>query len=417
MKPSTNSRHDPCRLNRERSNHQRHGCGGDIVNEFDPTPEDRFSFGLWTVGQRGQDAFGLPTRSPITPEAIVAQLAEAGAWGVSLHDEDLIPFGTVAKERDRIVRRFNTTVHEAGLCVPMVTVNLFSQPVFKDGALTAADPKVRRFALRKAIEAIDLGANLGAGIFVLWGGREGVDSSAARDPVAALERYREGIDFLCDYIRSQELDMRIALEAKPNEPRSHIYLPTTGHMLHFIERLGHSEMVGVNPEFAHEAMAGLSFHHAVAQALWAGKLFHVDLNAQVGPRYDQDFRFGSEDLKEAFLLVRLLESSGFDGPRHFDCRAYRSEDDAAVYGWFARGCMRNYAILKSKAAQFESDPELRLACEQAGSKMQQVATPPYSPSELSALRGEDFADVLERTQGTGHERADQLMVELIFGVR
>ena len=387
------------------------------MNEFDPTPEDRFSFGLWTVGNRGQDAFGAPTRPPIEPQAIVAQLAEAGAWGVSLHDEDLIPFGTPAKERDRVVRHFGAAVHEAGLCVPMVTVNLFSQPVFKDGALTAADPRVRRFALRKATEAIDVGGDLGAGIFVLWGGREGVDSSAARDPVAALERYREGLDFLCDYIRSQELDMRVALEAKPNEPRSHIYLPTTGHMLHFIERLSHSEMVGVNPEFAHEAMAGLSFHEAVAQALWAGKLFHVDLNAQCGPRYDQDFRFGSEDLKESFLLVRLLEATGYDGPRHFDCKAYRSEDAAAVYGWFARGCMRNYAILKSKAARWQSDPESRLACEQAGATMQQLATPAFSASELSALRAEDFADLLERTAGTGHERADQLMVELILGVR
>ena len=387
------------------------------MDEYDPTPDDRFSFGLWTVGHRGHDPFGLPTRPPIEPEAIVAQLAEAGAWGVNLHDEDLIPFGSSAKHRDRIVKQFDAAVREAGLCVPMVTVNLFSQPVFKDGALTAAEPDVRRFALRKATEAIDLAAELGAGIFVLWGGREGFDSAAARDPVAALERYREGIDFLCEYIRSQRLDMRIALEAKPNEPRSHIHLPTTGHMLHFIERLRHSEMVGVNPEFAHEAMAGLSFHQAVGHALWARKLFHIDLNAQCGPRYDQDFRFGSEDLKEAFLLVRLLESAGFDGPRHFDCRAYRSEDDAAVYGWFARGCMRNYKILQTKAARLAQDAEFRLAYEQAGGKMQHVATKPFNQEERRALEQEDFDDLLADRRGTGHEHADQLMVELILGIR
>jgi xylose isomerase len=387
------------------------------LSEFDGVPEDHFSFGLWTVGHRGADPFGLPTRPPIEPEAIVAQLAEAGAWGVNLHDEDLIPFGSSTADRDRIVKSFLQAVENQGMCVPMVTVSLFTQPVFKDGAMTAADPQVRRFALRKAIEAIDLGAELGAGIFVLWGGREGVDSSAARDPVAALERYREGIDFLCEYIRSQGIDMRLALEAKPNEPRSHIHLPTTGHMLHMIERLKHPEIVGVNPEFAHEAMAGLSFHAAVAQALWADKLFHVDLNAQCGPRYDQDFRFGAEDLKEAFLLVRLLESAGFDGPKHFDARAYRTEDDEGVYGWFARGCMRNYKILKAKAEAAGSDAELTAALTDAGAKMQQVASPQFSPEELDALRSEDFSAVVERTDGIGHERADQLMIELIYGVR
>lgn len=387
------------------------------MSEFEGVPEDHFSFGLWTVGHRGADPFGLPTRPPIEPEAIVAQLAEAGAWGVNLHDEDLVPFGSSAADRDRIVKSFLKAVENQGMCVPMVTVSLFSQPVFKDGAMTAADPQVRRFALRKAIEAIDIGAELGAGIFVLWGGREGIDSSAARDPVAALERYREGLDFLCEYVRSQGLDMRLALEAKPNEPRSQIHLPTTGHMLHMIEQLKHPEMVGVNPEFAHEAMAGLSFHAAVAQALWSDKLFHIDLNAQCGPRYDQDFRFGSEDLKEAFLLVRLLESAGFDGPKHFDARAYRTEDDAAVYGWFARGCMRNYNILKAKAQAFEADADMTAAVTDAGAKMQQVASPQFSPEELEALRSEDFSAVIESEQGIGHERADQLMVEMIYGVR
>ena len=379
------------------------------------TPSDRFSFGLWTVGHRGQDPFGLPTRPPIEPEEIVGRLAEVGAWGVCLHDDDLVPFGSPPAERDRIVARFGQAVSAAGLCVPMTTVNLFTQPVFRDGALTAADPAVRRFALRKATAAIDIGAELGAPIFVLWGGREGVESGAARDPRVALERYREGVDFLCEYVRAQGLDMRLALEAKPNEPRGHIYLPTTGHMLHFIETLAHPAMVGVNPEMAHEAMAGLSFSAAVGQALWAGKLFHVDLNAQNGPRFDQDFRFGAEDLKEAFLTVRLLERAGYDGPRHFDARAYRSEDDASVYAAFARGCIRNYKILAAKAAAFDADEEIAAACEAAGAGQLAQPTPAFSAETLAAIRGEDFGELIASRQGRQHEPVDQLMLELILG--
>jgi xylose isomerase len=382
---------------------------------YAPSASDRFSFGLWTVGHRGQDPFGLPTRPPIEAEEIVGRLAEVGAWGVCLHDDDLVPFGSPLAERDRIVARFGQAVSAAGLCVPMTTVNLFTQPVFRDGALTAADPAVRRFALRKATAAIDIGGELGASIFVLWGGREGVESGAARDPRVALERYREGVDFLCDYVRAQGLDMRLALEAKPNEPRGHIYLPTTGHMLHFIETLAHPAMVGVNPEMAHEAMAGLSFSAAVGQALWAGKLFHIDLNSQNGPRFDQDFRFGAEDLKEAFLTVRLLERSGYDGPRHFDARAYRSEDDAAVYAAFARGCIRNYKILAAKAAAFDADQTIAAACEAAGSGQLAQPTPPFSPETLAAIRDEDFNDLLANRSGRNHEHADQLMLELLLG--
>ncbi|MGH2849841.1 MAG: xylose isomerase [Solirubrobacteraceae bacterium] len=384
--------------------------------QYDATPEDRFTFGLWTVGHRGGDPFGLPTRPPIEPEEIVTRLAEVGAWGVSLHDDDLIPFGSSAAERDRIVARFGEAVRNAGLCVPMTTVNLFTQPVFRDGALTAADPAVRRFALRKAVGAIDTGAELGASVFVMWGGREGVESAAARDPRDALERYREGVDFLCEYVRSQGLTTRIALEAKPNEPRGHIYLPTTGHMLHFIETLAHPDMVGVNPETAHEAMAGLSFSAAVGQALWAGKLFHVDLNAQNGPRFDQDFRFGAEDLKEAFLTVRLLERSGYSGPRHFDARAYRSEDDLDVYAAFARGCIRNYKILAAKAAAFDADEAIRAACIAAGSAQLAEPTPAFSAEALAAIRDEDFDALLANREGRHHERADQLMIELLLGV-
>lgn len=388
-----------------------------MSDPFAPTPDDRFTFGLWTVGHVGADPFGLPTRPAQEPEAIAARLAEAGAWGVNLHDEDLVPFGAPAAERDRIVARFRSAVAAAGLCVPMATVSLFTQPVFKDGAFTAADPAVRRFAIRKTIEAVELGAELGAGIFVLWGGREGVESGAARDPVAALERYREAIDFVCEHILDQGLEMKLALEAKPNEPRGHIHLPTTGHMLHFADQLAHPELVGVNPELAHEAMAGLSFHHALAQALWAGKLLHVDLNAQCGPRYDQDFRFGSEDLKEAFQTVRLLEAHHFDGPRHFDCRPYRTEDDEAAYAAFAGGCMRNYKILAAKAATIEGDAELVDALREAGIEQQRQPSPAYSSEALQALRDERFDELLASTRGRGHELADQLVLELIFGVR
>jgi xylose isomerase len=250
---------------------------------------------------------------------------------------------------------------------------------------------------------------------VLWGGREGTESSAARDPRVALERYREGVNFLCEYVRGQGLAMRLALEAKPNEPRGHLYLPTTGHMLHFIETLEHPEMVGVNPEMAHEAMAGLSFSAAVGQALWAGKLFHVDLNSQNGPRYDQDFRFGAEDLREAFLTVRLLERAGYDGPRHFDARAYRGEDDADVYAAFARGCIRNYKILAAKAAAFDADAHIAEACRRAGAEQLAESTPRYSRETLEALRAEDFSELLARREGRHHEPVDQLMLELILG--
>jgi xylose isomerase len=387
-----------------------------MSDPYAAAPEDRFSFGLWTVGHRGGDPFGLPTRPPVEPEAIVERLAEVGAWGVSLHDDDLVPFGSSPAERDRIVARFAEAVRGAGLCVPMTTVNLFTQPVFKDGALTAADPAVRRFALRKAVAAIDIGAELGAGIFVLWGGREGVESGAARDPRVALERYREGVDFLCEYVRSQGLAMRLALEAKPNEPRAHIYLPTTGHMLHFIETLAYPEMLGVNPEMAHESMAGLSFSQSVGQALWAGKLFHVDLNSQNGPRFDQDFRFGAEDLKEAFLAVRLLERSGYDGPRHFDARAYRSEDDIDVYAAFARGCIRNYKILAAKAAAFDTNEAIQAACDKAGAAQLSEPTPAFTPEALETIRDEDFTALLANTEGRHHEAADQLMIEHILGI-
>ena len=277
-------------------------------------PAPRFTFGLWTVGNPGRDPFGEPTRPPRDPVDTVHRLADAGAWGVSLHDNDLVPYGTPPAERDRIVAAFKAALKERGLGVGMATTNLFGHPAFKDGAFTSNDRAVRRAAIGKAMLSIDLGAELEAEVYVFWGGREGTEVGVAKDPRDALERYREAINVLADYVVEQGYDLRFAIEPKPNEPRGDMFLPTVGHALHFISMLDRPEMVGVNPEVAHETMAGLSFMHGVGQALWAGKLFHIDLNAQRIGRYDQDFRFGAEDLKEAFHLVRLLERAGYGGP-------------------------------------------------------------------------------------------------------
>jgi xylose isomerase len=381
-----------------------------------PGPDHRFSFGLWTVGNPGRDPFGGPTREPLDPVDSVRRLAELGAWGVSLHDEDLVPYGAPAAERDRIVARFAAALEETGLRVGMATTNLFGQPAFKDGAFTSNDRRVRRAAIGKAMRSIDLGAQLGAEVYVFWGGREGTETGVAKDPRDALDRYREAIDVLCDYAVGQGYDMRFALEPKPNEPRGDIFLPTVGHALHFISTLQRPDMVGVNPEVAHETMAGLSFLHGVGQALWAGKLFHIDLNAQRIGRYDQDFRFGAEDLKEAFLLVRLLERSGYAGPRHFDAHAYRSEDAEGVWE-FARGCMRTYLALAERARHFDALPEVQEALEAASAPELGEATTTLGADEADTLKGE--ADGLGELalRGYGNEALDQLMVEVLLGVR
>src|SRR3954469_18370456 len=320
----------------------------------------RFTFGLWTVGNPGRDPFGGPTRAEVDPVDSVHKLAELGAWGISLHDDDLIPWGTSAAERDRIVARLKDALQQTGLGVGMATTNLFGHPAFKDGAFTSNDRAVRRAGIGKAVRSIDLGAELGAEVYVFWGGREGTEAGVAKDPRDALERYREAIDVLSEYVLDSGYDLRFAMEPKPNEPRGDIFLPTVGHALHFIEMLDHPEMVGVNPEVAHETMAGLSFHHAVGHALWAGKLFHIDLNAQRIGRYDQDFRFGAEDLKESFLLVRLLERAGYEGPLHFDAHSYRNENADGVWD-FAEGCMNTYRALAEKARHFDSLPEVQEA--------------------------------------------------------
>jgi xylose isomerase len=377
--------------------------------------EHRFTFGLWTVGNPGRDPFGDPTRAPLDPVESVHRLAEIGAWGVSLHDNDLVPIGTPPDEAEKITTRFEVALKETGLGVGMATTNLFTHPAFKDGAFTSNDRGVRRAAIGKAMRAIDLGARLGAEVYDFWGGREGSESGVAKDPRDALERYREAINTLAAYVVEQGYELRFAIEPKPNEPRGDIFLPTIGHALHFITTLERPEMVGVNPEVAHETMAGLSIHHAVGQALWAGKLFHIDLNAQRIGRYDQDFRFGAEDLKQAFLLVRLLERAGYSGPLHFDAHAYRSEDAEGVWE-FAAGCMRTYEALSERAQRFDELPEVQesLAASSAG----ELATPTLEASEgAAALKAEaDGLDALA-IRGYGNERLDQLMTEVLLGAR
>ena len=390
------------------------------MDPFAPKPEDRFTFGLWTVGNPGRDPFGGEVRPVQKPAYLVKKLAECGAYGVNLHDDDLVPFGSSAKDRDRIVADFKAALEDCGMVVPMATTNLFSQPVFKDGAFTANDPEVRAFALKKTMDAIDLGVELGAKIYVFWGGREGTEADACRDPRTAIVRMRDAIDYLCAYVEDQRYDLVFALEAKPNEPRGDIYFPTTGHMLHFISTLANPARVGVNPEVAHENMSGLSFVHAVAQAMEAGKLFHIDLNAQKIGRYDQDLRFGSEDVKQAFLLVRLLEGSSggerYEGPRHFDSHAYRTEDDAGVWD-FARGSMRTYKILAARARAFDADPEVRGLLDAGRDGASAELSRGYTTEKAARLRRLPLDPVALGQRGLGYEKLDQLMMEHLLGVR
>ena len=385
---------------------------------YEPKPEHQFTFGLWTVGNIGRDPFGEPVRQQLSPVEIVQLLAEVGAYGVNLHDNDLVPIDAAPAERDKIVAEFKQALADTGLVVPMATTNLFSDPTFKDGAFTANDPQVRAFALQKTLRAIDLGVELGAKTYVFWGGREGAETDAAKNPLDAGKRMREALNFLCDYVIDQGYNLKFALEAKPNEPRGDIYLATTGAMLGFIETLEHPEMVGVNPEVAHEHMAGLNFLHHVAQAWDRGKLFHIDLNDQAFGRYDQDFRFGSVNLKSAFFLVKFLEDVGYDGSRHFDAHAYRTEDYEGVKD-FARGCMRTYLILKEKAAQWNADTEIQalLAEIHADDGSTAVYTPPYTPAKAAALKDASFDRIALGQRGLGYERLDQLTIEVLLGVR
>ncbi len=388
------------------------------MSDFTPKSEDRFTFGLWTVGNIGRDPFGGPVREPLDPNYSLEKLAELGAWGVSLHDDDLVPPGSSAAERDRIVSRFSQGLHDTGLKLGMATTNLFSDPIFRDGAFTSADARVRAAAIQKVMNAMDLGAELGAGVFVFWGGREGSEVDAHGKNLDALAWMRECLNWLSEYNRAQGYNFRLALEPKPNEPRGDAYLPTVGAALGFIQTLQHPEDFGVNPEFAHETMAGLNFVHAVAQAIDAGKLFHIDLNDQKMSRFDQDLRFGAENLKTSFLLVKLLEEAGYQGPLHFDAHALRTEDEAGVWE-FARGCMRTYLIMKDKVRRFSEDQEIQAALAEYRQEHAELSalTASFSPENATELRNHSFDREAIASRGQGLERLDQLTVELLLGAR
>ncbi|MDI1461418.1 xylose isomerase [Catellatospora sp. KI3] len=377
-----------------------------------PTPADRFSFGLWTVGWQARDPFGDATRAPLDPVETVHKLAELGAWGVTFHDDDLL---AVEPDRDKAVAAFRKALDATGMVVPMATTNLFTHPVFKDGAFTSNDRDIRRYALRKVMRNLDLAAELGASTYVFWGGREGAETDAAKDVRVALDRFREGLDYLAGYVKDRGYDIRFALEPKPNEPRGDILLPTIGHALGFISTLEHHEMVGLNPEVGHEQMAGMNFVHGIAQALWQGKLFHIDLNGQHGPKYDQDLVFGHGDVKSAFFLVDLLEHGGYEGPRHFDYKPTRTEDAADVWESAAAN-MRTYLLLKERAKAFRADPDVQEAIR--ASRVDELAVPTVAPGEsYESLRGEAFDLDAAAARGYHYTRLDQLAIEHLMGAR
>ena len=396
------------------------------MTDLTPTPADRFTFGLWTVGWQARDPFGDATRPALHPVESVHRLAELGAYGVTFHDDDLIPFGSDTSDRDKHIARFRAALEETGLVVPMATTNLFTHPVFKDGAFTSNDRSVRRYALRKTMRNLDLAAELGASTYVFWGGREGSEVDAGKDVQAALDRYREGLDTLAQYCVDRGYDLRFALEPKPNEPRGDILLPTIGHALAFISTLEHADRVGLNPEVGHEQMANLNFVHGIAQALWQGKLFHIDLNGQHGPKFDQDLVFGHGDLLSAFFLVDLLENGSpgggarYDGPRHFDYKPLRTEDMSGVWASAAAN-MRTYLLLKERAVAFRADPEVQQALE--ASKVAELAVPTLSAGESYAdlladpSSFEDFDVETTGAHGYSFMQLDQLAVEHVLGAR
>ena len=381
-----------------------------------PRPEHRFTFGLWTVGNPGRDPFGDAVRPAVSPVRIVQKLGELGAYGVNFHDNDLVPRDATTAEREKIIRDFKSALAESGMKVPMATTNLFGDPVFRDGAFTSTDAFVRRHAIQKTMRAMDLGKEFGAETYVFWGGREGTETNASKDPQEAMKWFRDAINFLCEYNIAQGYNYRMALEPKPNEPRGDIFLPTIGHALAFIYTLDHPAMVGVNPEVAHDTMVGLDFSHGVAQALEAGKLFHIDLNSQKPGRYDQDHRFGSEDPKQAFFLVKLLEESGYKGMLHFDSHAYRTEDEAGVWE-FAKGSMRTYLILKEKVAAFHADAEIKQLLADLDARGAAPGKRITFARDAQAIKDETFDLEAMRAKGFAYERLDQLTMEILLGVR
>lgn len=379
---------------------------------YEPTRDDKFSFGIWTVGWPARDTFGEATRPPLDPVTTVHKLAELGAYGVTFHDDDLL---AVEADREKAVAAFRRALDETGMVVPMATTNLFTHPVFKDGAFTSNDRDIRRYAIRKVMRNLDLAAELGAHTYVFWGGREGTETDAAKDLQAAMERYREAIDFLCSYVKERGYGLRFALEPKPNEPRGDNFLPTIGHALGFISTLEHQDMVGLNPEVGHEQMAGMNFAHGIAQALWQGKLFHLDLNGQHGPRFDQDLVFGHGDVKNAFFLVDLLENGGYDGPRHFDYKPSRTEDPDDVWDSAAAN-MRTYLILKDRARAFRDDPEVQEALR--ASRADQITESTLAPGEtFDSIRAEDLDVEAAGRRGYHYSRLEQLAIEHLLGAR
>ncbi|GAA3282074.1 MULTISPECIES: xylose isomerase [Dactylosporangium] len=385
------------------------------MNDYQPQREDKFSFGLWTVGWQAQDVFGGPTRAPLDSVEAVHRLSDLGAAAVTFHDDDLFPFGSDDATRDKLISRFKDALNETGVRVEMVTTNLFGHPIFKDGGFTSNDRAVRRFALKKVLRNIDLAAELGAETYVLWGGREGAESGGSKDVAAALDRYREGLNLLCQYVREQGYDIRFAIEPKPNEPRGDILLPTIGHALALISTLDEPDRVGLNPEVGHEEMAGLNFAHGIAQALWHGKLFHIDLNGQHGPRFDQDLRFGAGNLRGAFWTVDVLETGGYTGFRHFDYKPPRTEDYDGVWAT-AAACMRNYLILREKVRAFRADPEVVAAL--ADARVDELQQPTLAEGEtIASLREEEFDVDKLAARGSAFEVLDQLAMEHLLGVR
>ena len=385
------------------------------MNDYRPVPADKFTFGLWTVGWRGVNTFGEPIRPELDSVEAVRRLADLGAYGITFHDDDLVPPGSSASEREAILKRFRSALEETGLAVPMVTTNLFSHPVFRDGGFTSNSRDVRRYAIRKVIRNIELAVSLGAKTYVCWGGQDGAESEAGKNDAAALDRLREAFDILTSYVRDKGYDLRFAIEPKPNEPRGDVLLPTVGHALAFINELEHPELVGVNPEVGHEQMAGLNFVHGVAQALWSDKLYHIDLNGQRGVKYDQDLRFGGGDIKESFFLVDLLEREGYDGTLQFDFKPPRTEDMDGVWE-SAAACMRNYLIFKERAAAFRADPEVVQALE--ASRVPELSQPTLGAEEsLSDLLSEEIDLDLVGERGYHFERLDQLALEHLLGVR
>ncbi len=389
------------------------------IDPFMPTPADKFTFGLWTVGKTGADPFGGDVREQLTPAQIVDLLGKAGGvYGVNFHDNDLIPIDATEAEAAQIKKDFRVALRRNKLKVPMATTNLFSDPVFKDGAFTNNDAEIRAYAIQKTMNAMTLGKEFGASTYVFWGGGEGTESDATKDPVVAVKRFREAIDFLCEYSISEKMGYKFAFEAKPNEPRGDMYFSVTGSYLGLIPTLKHPEMCGVNPEFAHETMAGLNFVHHVAQALEAGKLFHIDLNDQVPGRYDQDFRFASVNYKSNFFLVKLLSDYKYKGMKHFDSHAYRQSDYGDVLE-FAKGSMRNWKILEHKVKQFNADKKIQKLLkdiDRQNAKLSKL-TGKFTKTNAKALLAADLDRVKLAAKPMPYEELDQLVGELIMGVR